>query len=212
MTVPPGRPEPDVLVSGDDRPSRRLGVRHRRAAAVLVVAAVVTGVGLQVHDHRADRERQQQADADAEVLRLALLSPGQDNAVRYGPSRSGLEVVVGNSGPATVRLLSATLVPGEWQVQVPPDPDVPPGDSAVLDLTPPAACGTPAARLLQVEVLLASGRRATAEFPLAGAQLADGGRLDDAVAAASLGCDPTAAPQSDRRTSPHSSEVVRPSR
>ncbi len=209
MTAPPGPRPPDLLVSGDDRPPRRLGPRSRRAAAavaaVLAVAGASTAVGLEVRADRAERERQQAAAADAERLRLVLLRPGEDNAPRHGPRRQGLNLVIANRGPATVRLLWGTLVPGTWRVVVPPGRELRPGRSVMLSLRPPVACGSPGPRVLQVEALTPSGRPATAEIALDDALLAYGGRLEDALASAALACDPAAAPEGDGPTYPHRS-------
>jgi hypothetical protein len=216
VTSPPGTPPPDLLVSGEDRPPREWSAGQRRAAALTAVVAVVAagavGAGVLVRQDRAADERRRLAAAERDVVRLSLLQPGQDGGPRYGPRPPGVQLVVANAGPATVRLLWGTLVPGAWQVEVPRDRELRPGRSMVLDLRPPRACGTPEPRELRVEALPPSGRPATAVFGLAGAQLAYGGSLADALAAAALDCDPTAPRGSDGRTYPHRSEVVRPSR
>lgn len=213
MSAPPGPPPPDLLLSGADRVPREASAGRRRAvAAVAVVVAAAAGAGMLVQQDRVADERRRVAAAERDLVRLSLLPPGRDGGPRYGPTRPGLHLVVANAGPAPVRLLWGTLTPGAWQAQVPLDRALRPGRSTRVELTPPRACGTPEPQVLRVEALPASGRPTTVAFDLAGAQLAYGGRLEDAVAAAALNCDPTAPPGSDGRTYPHRSEVVRPSR
>ena len=211
MSSRPGPPQPDLLVSGEDRPRRPWSAGRRRTAVVGVAVVLAAGAGVLVAQDRAQDERRRTAVASQDVVQLALLDRGQDGAPRYGPRRPGAHLVVANTGPATVRLRSGTLVPGEWQVDV-PDRELRAGRSVVLEVRAPATCGTAEPRSLRVEARSPRGRRAVVAFDLAPAQLAYGGRLDDALAAAALSCDPTAPPDSDGRTYPHRSEVVRPSR
>lgn len=202
MTAPSGPPAPDLLVSGEERPPRRtLRAGQRRAAwAAVLAVALAAAAGTLVQRDRAEDARRRAAAAQQDVVRLSLLRSGQDGAPRYGLRRPGVHLVVGNAGPAPVRLLRGTVVPGGWRVEDPPDRDLRPGRSLRLRLLPPAGCGAPAPRVLRVEARSASGRPAVAAFDLAGADLAYGGTLDDAVAAAALGCDPTAASGGGRRS------------
>ena len=212
MSSRPGPPQPDLLVSGEDRPARSWTPASRRAALVAGVAAAVVVAGVLVVQDRERDEQRARAVADRDVVALSLLAPGQDGGPRYGPRRPGVQLVVANAGPGPVRLLWGTLSPGAWQVEVPSDRELRPGRSLVLDLDPPRACGTQEPRQLRVEARPASGRITRVAFDVSGAQLAYGGTLADAVQAAALDCDPTAPRGSDGRTYPHRSEVVRPSR
>jgi hypothetical protein len=213
VTAPSGPPPPDLLLSGEDRAPREWSAGRRRAvAAVAAVVVAAVGAGVLVRQDRAADERRRVASTERDVVRLSLLEAGQDGAPRHGPRRPGVHLVVANAGPAPVRLLWGTLAPGGWQVEVPPDRELRPGRSTMLALTPPEACGTLEPQVLRVEALPASGRPTTVAFDLAGAQLAYGGHLEDAVSAAALDCDPTAPLGDDGRTYPHRSEVVRPSR
>lgn len=212
MSDPPGPPPSDLLVSGEDRPRRQWSAGHRRTAVVAVVVAAAVGGGVLLSQDRARDERRRVTAGEQDVVRLSLLAPGQDGAPRYGPRPPGIHVVLGNDGPATVRLLEGTLSPGAWQVQVPPGRELRPGRSVALQLVPPRDCGTSEPRVLRLEARPPSGRPSTVAFDLGPAQLAYGGTLADAVAAAALHCHPTALAGDDGRTRPHRSEVVRPSR
>ena len=209
--TPPGPGAADLLVSGDDRPPRRCRPAHRAVAAAGALA-VALGAGV-LAGRGSDRDAPGALTAqDQAVVRLSLLAPGQDGGPRYGPRPAGVHLVIGNTGPAPVRVLWGTLAPGEWQVTVPADAELRSGRSMVLALTPPRACGTPEPRVLQVEALPLSGPPRTAALDLASAGLAYGGTFADALALAAADCDPTARPATETRTYPHRSEVVRPSR
>ena len=187
MTRPPGPPSPDLLVSGEDRPPLPWSAGRRRTAVGAGLLAVAVGAGVLVVQDRARDERRRTAEARQDVVRLALLAPGQDGAPRYGPRRPGVQLVVANTGPATVRLRSGTLVPGAWAVEV-PDRELRAGRSVVLEVRPPVTCGTPEPRVLRVEARSPGGRREVAAFDLGPAQLAYGGTFADALAAAALAC------------------------
>lgn len=212
MTGPGGPPPPDLLVSGEDRPRRQWPAWHRRTAAGALVVAAAVAAGVLVVQDRARDERGRLAAARQDVVELVLLSPGQDGAPRYGPRPPGVHVVIANAGPAPVRLLRGTLLPGAWSVEVPADRELRPGRSLAVELRPPRGCSTPGPRRLQLEARPPSERPTTTELDLASAQLAYGGTLADAVRAAALDCGPTVPPGGDGRTVPHRSEVVRPSR
>jgi hypothetical protein len=149
------------------------------------------GAGVLVEQDRARDERRRLAAAEQDVVRLVLLAPGQDGAPRYGPRRPGVQLVLANDGPATVRLRSGTLDRGPWQVAV-PSRELRAGRSVVLEVRPPRTCGAPEPRTLRVEARSLSGRRAVVAFDLAAAQLAYGGTFADALAATALACGPTA--------------------
>ena len=193
---------PDLLVQGDDRPERP-PVRLPRAV-VRGAAAVLLPVAVAVAVVRATDRGPQPAPVDPDVLQLSL-SPGQDRAPRYGPRRPGVHVVVENDGGADVELVDARLLPGSWDVEVPERRLLRAGRSAVVELAPPAGCSADPPRLLQLRARLASGRTASATLDVTDAQLAYGGRLEDALTAAALTCDPSVPPPSDRRTYPHRS-------
>jgi hypothetical protein len=193
---------PDLLVQGGDDTPHRSGPGRRALAlglaAVLLPAAAATALV------RAPDPAPQAEPVDPDVLRLSL-SPGQDSAPRYGPRRAGVHVVVANDGPADVELLSAQLLPTSWQVEVPDRRPLRAGRSVVVELAPPPGCSAQPPRLLQLRARLLSGRAASATLDVTDATLAYGGRLQDALAAAALTCDPSVPPSSDRRTYPHRS-------
>lgn len=185
----------DVLASGDDRPPWRPDRRATALAgvAVLVAAVLLAGVAV-VRQDRAQAARAAQAAAAAEVLRLSI-GNGQ-GMPRYGPRPpGGLHVQVRNDGPTPVRLVSAGLSPGGWRLALDGPTLLEPGASAVFGLSRGEACSGLAElrssyRVLLVEAVLASGRRARTAVDLSGAQLAYGGELDDALTAPGLACLP----------------------
>lgn len=196
MTTPP-----DLLVAGDERPSRRRSRRRRRLVAAVVVAVLLGVLGGQlVRQDRADDARRQQRAAEADVVSLAL-PPGRTIGPRYPPQRAGVHLLLANEGPSAVRLLEATLLPAAWQVQLPLRTVVPSGGSVVLELAPPVGCGAPGPRELRLAVRSRSGRTSVVQLAVGGIQMAYGGDLDAAVALAEQSCDPSA-PPTDGRTSP----------
>jgi fucose permease len=175
----------------------RLGVLRALLVVFVAVVALLVGAAVLVDRDRARDEQRRAAAAAQDVVALTLLRPGQDLAPRYGPRPSGVHLVVANAGTATVRLLSGTVAPGTWQVDVPVDRDLRAGRSRRLELVPPAGCGSAAPRMLVLRAVPPSGRPATVVLDLADAQLAYGGRLDDAVSSAGLTCEPTAGSEVD---------------
>ena len=196
---------PDLLVQGDDAPPRRWGSRSRLAALLVLAVAVLCAAGTPyVLDRRAADERRRQAAADADAAPRLSLLPDQAGTPRSGPRPVGMHLVVGNEGPADLRLLSAQVLHPGWEVAL-GRRRLRAGQSVALQLVPPAACGLSPPRLLVLRFRLASGRGVTSVLDLTEAPLLYGGRLEQAVEALALLCDADVLPLPDRRTYPHRS-------
>lgn len=190
-------PASDLLVAGDDRPERQWSSSRRaRVSLVAVLALLIAGAsGVLVQRERAADQDRPAARA-AEAVQLAL-RPGRVPTPRFGHLRRSLHVVVANEGASPVQLLRGSLVPGRWRVEVLPDTVLRPGRLTVLRLSPPGSCAPPLPRRLRLDARTGSGRTGRQVLDLAGARLADGGRLDEAMVLAATSC----ASPSDGRTS-----------
>ena len=191
-------PPPDLLVAGDDRPERQRNARGTVLAVIAVLALLlVAGTSVQ-RERAADRDGSAPSAAGAGQL---VLRPGRVPTPRSGHLRRALHVVVANEGASPVQLVRGSLAPGQWQVEVLPDTVLRPGRLTVLRLSPPGSCAPPLPRRLRLDARLGSGRTVTQALDLAGARLADGGRLDEAMLLAATSCRPAPSPRTSPRRS-----------
>ena len=126
---------------------------------------------------------------------MLRLSVGDGRGMpRYGPRpRGGLHLQVRNDGPLPVRLVSGSLSPGQWRLELDTPTTLEPGATTVLPLARSGDCSVLAelrssSAVLRVEAVVASGRRAVQTLDLTAAQLAYGGGLDEALSAPHLAC------------------------
>ena len=193
----------DVLVAGDDEPPWSLGRRRTlQLGGVVLGIALLAGAVETVSRQRAADRQALAAAAAADALEVGL---GDGSRLpRYGPRRQGVLVELVNTGPRDLQVLSIELGPDpEWAVLRHRQGPLRAGGGLVLQLLAPCAEDDPVGegvgrlpvpdpraeppRTLELVAELESGRSARAELDLAGAQMAYGGDLGQALRTAVQG-------------------------
>ena len=201
-----GREPVDVLVSGVEREPWTPSPRTQAALlpAVLLAATVAVTAALvqaqRAEDARALAVRAAERELPLELRTgpaVVLRDRGSDRP--GAPAQAAVHVEVVNRGAATLRVLSGSLTPGSWRVEVVDRDVVAPGESLVLSLHRDVDCSGqvpvgPAPEQLVVTALLPDQSPESVALDVAREQPADDGRLDDVLRDPLRACSAPAGP------------------